>query len=53
VHIVSSFSIARARDAAWTNTQILWSQRKMPLLYEATVAGMAWGHPSLETLALH
>src|SRR5256885_1680072 len=33
VHIVSSFSIARARDTAWTNTDILWSQRNMPLLY--------------------
>jgi hypothetical protein len=41
VHIVSSFSIARARDAAWTNTGILWTQRNIPALYDTTVAGIA------------
>jgi uncharacterized protein DUF5995 len=41
VHIVSSFSIARARDGVWCNTRTLWSQRNMPLLYQASVATMA------------
>lgn len=41
VHIVSSFSIARARDGAWTNTELLWPQRNMPLLCDAWVAANA------------
>ncbi|WP_431969875.1 DUF5995 family protein [Nocardia sp. bgisy134] len=31
-HILSSFSIARARDTAWNTTQILWQQRNNQVL---------------------
>ncbi|WP_328411992.1 DUF5995 family protein [Nocardia sp. NBC_00403] len=35
-HILSSFSIARARDAAWATTQMLWMQRDNTLLLKLT-----------------
>lgn len=41
VHIVSSFSVARARDAAWASTEMLWAQRNLPLLCERSTAALA------------
>ncbi|WP_328400669.1 DUF5995 family protein [Nocardia sp. NBC_00403] len=35
-HILSSFSIARARDAAWATTQMLWIQRDNSMLLGMT-----------------
>ncbi|AUY49189.1 DUF5995 family protein [Streptomyces sp. CB01881] len=42
-HIVASFSIARARDAAWATTQILWHQRNLRPFYDATLATVTAG----------
>ncbi|MBP0448488.1 hypothetical protein J5Y04_02835 [Kitasatospora sp. RG8] len=42
-HIVASFSIARARDAAWAATQTLWHQRNLRPLYDATLATVTAG----------
>ncbi|GAA1411803.1 DUF5995 family protein [Kitasatospora putterlickiae] len=39
-HIVASFSIARARDAAWATTQTLWHQRNIRPMYDATLAAV-------------
>jgi hypothetical protein len=36
-HILSSFSIARARDAAWATTQVLWMQRDNKMLFGMTL----------------
>ncbi len=40
-HIVGSWSITAARDLAWNNTEILWTQRTMPFLYDKSVAALA------------
>jgi Family of unknown function (DUF5995) len=40
-HIVSSFSMSRARDASWIKARTLWSQRQNPLTYNATLATVA------------
>ncbi|WP_327682238.1 DUF5995 family protein [Kitasatospora sp. NBC_00458] len=39
-HIVSSFSIARARDAAWATSEALWHQRNLRPVYDATLAAV-------------
>ncbi|WP_067672534.1 DUF5995 family protein [Nocardia miyunensis] len=36
-HILSSFSITRARDAAWATTQVLWMQRDNKMLFGMTL----------------
>ncbi|MFI6843681.1 DUF5995 family protein [Kitasatospora sp. NBC_00085] len=42
-HIVASFSIAGARDAAWATTQTLWHQRNLRPLYDATLTTVTAG----------
>jgi hypothetical protein len=40
-HIVSSWDITAARDLAWDNTEVLWTQRTIPFLYDKSVAALA------------
>jgi hypothetical protein len=40
-HILSGFSIARARDVSWTTALTLWQQRNLTPLYNATLATLA------------
>ncbi|MEU3353453.1 DUF5995 family protein [Streptomyces sp. NPDC037389] len=40
-HIVGSFGIDRARDAAWINAQLLWPNRNNPVLYDAATTVLA------------
>ncbi|MCC9306298.1 DUF5995 family protein [Kitasatospora sp. RB6PN24] len=40
-HLLSSFSIEAARDAAWLSVQMLWSQRGNPFTYDLACVGMA------------
>jgi hypothetical protein len=40
-HIVGSWSITAARDLAWNNTEMLWAQHNMSLLYNKSVASLA------------
>lgn len=37
-HILSTFSVARARDAAWATALTLWAQRDDPILRRATLS---------------
>ncbi|MCP2274689.1 hypothetical protein SAMN04244553_2043 [Nocardia amikacinitolerans] len=39
-HILCSFGIARARDAAWATTQMLWIQRNNSLLLKMTMRSL-------------
>jgi hypothetical protein len=36
-HILAAFSVAEAREAAWTNAGILWSLRGVPPIYTRTL----------------
>jgi hypothetical protein len=40
-HLVSSFSIDAARDAAWLQVQLLWPQHGVPLLFDPACAALA------------
>ncbi|NJP93852.1 hypothetical protein HCN51_31165 [Nonomuraea sp. FMUSA5-5] len=40
-HIVGSFSIARARDAAWATVTMLWPQRDTAFLFDGSTATLA------------
>lgn len=40
-HLVSSWSIEKARDFAWLNTQTLWELRRVNRLYRAYTVGLA------------
>jgi hypothetical protein len=40
-HIVGSWGITAARDLAWNNTEMLWTQHTMPFLYDKSVATLA------------
>ncbi|MDT7555021.1 MAG: hypothetical protein QOI16_3561 [Pseudonocardiales bacterium] len=40
-HLVSSWSIDTARDAAWVNVQTLWELRRVDVLFDAYEAGLA------------
>ncbi|WP_040701375.1 DUF5995 family protein [Nocardia vinacea] len=42
-HILCSFSIAHARDAAWATTQALWMQRNNSMLRRMTERGLEEG----------
>jgi hypothetical protein len=37
VHLVGSWSIHQARDAAWVRAQVLWELRGLPRLYRRTI----------------
>jgi uncharacterized protein with von Willebrand factor type A (vWA) domain len=37
LHLVDSWSLARAREAAWIKAQVLWQTRGLPLLHEQLV----------------
>ncbi|MED7952541.1 DUF5995 family protein [Kitasatospora sp. NPDC058201] len=39
-HLVASFSVARARDAAWATTEALWHQRNLRPVYDATLTAV-------------
>lgn len=39
-HLIGSWSLERARDAAWSAARILWSLRELPALAEEFTAGM-------------
>jgi hypothetical protein len=38
LHLLSSWSIAQAREAAWIRAQVLWVLRDVPLLFDQSVA---------------
>lgn len=40
-HLVSSWSIATARDVAWVNVQTLWELRRLDVLFDAHQAALA------------
>jgi hypothetical protein len=40
-HIVGSWGITAARDLAWNNTEMLWTQHTAPFLYGKSVATLA------------
>jgi len=37
LHLISSWSINAARDAAWTKAQVLWAVREIPVLFNQLV----------------
>jgi len=41
VHLVSSWDIEKARDIAWTNVLTLWELRRIRLLFDDYLAGLA------------
>jgi hypothetical protein len=40
-HLISSWDIAKARDAAWVNVLTLWELRQAPPVFDAYAAGLA------------
>ncbi|MFF1794945.1 DUF5995 family protein [Kitasatospora sp. NPDC058263] len=42
-HLVASFSVARALDAAWATTQTLWHERNLRPFHDATLAAVTGG----------
>ncbi|MEV0534411.1 DUF5995 family protein [Kitasatospora sp. NPDC050463] len=42
-HLVGSFSVARALDAAWATTQTLWHERNLRPFHDATLAAVTGG----------
>ena len=37
IHLLGTWSIDQARDAAWIQAQVLWELRELPLLFRRTV----------------
>lgn len=52
MHVLSSFSIARARDASWATALTLWRERSVRPVYDATLATIAVDVAATSTLLL-
>jgi hypothetical protein len=51
-HVLSSFSISRARDLSWANALNLWEQRSVKPLYNATLSTIAIDVAAASTVLL-